>query len=54
MVKIRKRTSKRQTLKKKYKILKSSKDHIKKMKKEAKKFKKTGIKPPNSKIFIFL
>jgi hypothetical protein len=51
MTKIRKRTSKRQTLKKKYKIIKKSKDHKRKLNKEAKKMKKAGIKPMYSKDF---
>lgn len=43
MPKIRKRTSKRQTLRKKYSIQKKVKDSKKKIKKEAKKLKKQGI-----------
>ena len=45
MTKIRKKTSNRQTLKKKYKIIKQSKDHKRKLNKEAKKMKKAGINP---------
>lgn len=45
MPKIRKHTSKRVTLKKKYSIQKKVKDSKKKMKKEAKKLKGMGIVP---------
>lgn len=45
MPKIRKNTSKRVTLKKKYSIQKKIKDSKKKMKKEAKKLKGMGIVP---------
>lgn len=43
MTKIRKRTSRRQTLKKKYSIKKSAKETKRKIAKEAKKMKKKGI-----------
>ena len=45
MPKIRKTTSKRTTLKKKYSIQKKIKDSKKKIKKEAKKLKAMGIAP---------
>jgi nuclear GTP-binding protein len=45
MPKIRKSTSKRVTLKKKYSIQKKIKDSKKKIKKEAKKLKAMGIAP---------
>ena len=43
MPKVRKRTTRRQTLKKKYKIQKAAKDTKKKIKKEGKKLIKKGI-----------
>lgn len=43
MPKIRKKTSKRPTLRKQYSVQKKVKDHHKKIKKEAKKLKKIGI-----------
>ena len=49
MPKIRKSTSKRTTLKKKYSIQKKIKDSKKKIKKEAKKLKAQGIAPKKSK-----
>ena len=45
MPKIRKHTSRRSTLKKKYSIQKKIKDSKKKIKKEAKKLKAQGIQP---------
>lgn len=45
MPKIRKTTTKRVTLKKKYSIQKKVKDSTKKMKKEAKKLKAMGVGP---------
>ena len=49
MPKIRKSTSKRSTLKKKYSIQKKIKDSKKKLKKEAKKLKAMGIAPKKMK-----
>lgn len=51
MPKIRKSTSKRVTLKKKYSIQKKIKDSKKKMKKEAKKLKGMGIVPKSKRTF---
>lgn len=45
MPKIRKHTSRRTTLKKKYSIQKKIKDSRKKIKKEAKKLKASGVGP---------
>lgn len=45
MPKIRKKSNKRQTLKKKYSIQKQVKEGKRKMKKEAKKLKAKGIMP---------
>jgi nuclear GTP-binding protein len=43
MGKVRKSTSKRVTLRKKYSVDKKVKDHKKKLKKEVRKMKKTGV-----------
>lgn len=43
MTKVRKRTTRRTTLKKKYTIQKKAKDSKRKIKKEAKKLKKKGV-----------
>ena len=45
MPKIRKKTSKRPTLRKQYSVQKKVKDHHKKIKKQAKKLNKIGITP---------
>lgn len=45
MPKIRKKTSKRPTLRKQYSVQKKVKDHHKKIKKEAKKLTKMGMQP---------
>ena len=49
MPKIRKKTSKRATLRKQYSVTKKVKDHHKKIKKEAKKLSKLGIRPKKMK-----
>ena len=49
MPKIRKKTSKRPTLRKQHSVLKKVKDHHKKIKKEAKKLRKVGIQPKKMK-----
>ena len=49
MPKIRKKSSKRATLRKQYSVQKKVKDHHKKIKKEAKKLSKLGIRPKNIK-----
>ena len=54
MPKVRKRTSKRQTLKKKYSIFKKAKEHRRKIKKEAKKLKAKGITPRSKDFKIFI
>ena len=45
MPKVRKKTSKRPTLRKQYSVQKKVKDHHKKIKKESKKLAKLGIAP---------
>ncbi len=52
MPKIRKHSSKRVTLKKKYSIQKKIKDSKKKLKKEAKKLKAMGITPRSKIIYM--
>ena len=49
MPKIRKRTSKRVGLRKKYSVLKKVSDHHKKIKKAAKKISNSGLKPKQTK-----
>ena len=45
MPKVRKKTSKRATLRKQYSVQKKVKDHHRKIKKEAKKLSKIGVRP---------
>ena len=49
MPKIRKKTSKRATLRKQYSVQKKVKDHHRKIKKEAKKLGKLGLRPKKAK-----